>query len=254
MMGILRMVDYTRGSHNVYKERYNDPSLWQKEFDSAIRFWLKFNADWYESVILSKENLTIDMKSIKWDNLRSLNILVVNEAIDICHAKGMTNIMGLNYDWNEEVVAQLYANIYIRREKKTFHWLLQGKPLSVSYERFAQILGFGEEDLGRPKLRGGEFPLDSEMAFMYDSMFGKVEFGTTHGMKPIYRMLNQLFRYTLTPKIGDNYNISNVAKEILVRMAPGKEAFSVFDFIWEEIIVCSVSANKSCQYAPWISR
>jgi hypothetical protein len=37
-----------------------------------------------------------------------------------------------------------------------------------------------------------------------------------------------------------------------VRMAPGKEKFSVFDFIWEEIIVCSVSANKSCQYAPWI--
>jgi hypothetical protein len=58
--------------------------------------------------------------------------------------------------------------------------------------------------------------------------------------------------HTLTPKIDDNYNISNVAKEILVRMAPGKEAFSVFDFIWEEIIVCSVSANKSCQYAPWI--
>jgi hypothetical protein len=71
-------------------------------------------------------------------------------------------------------------------------------------------------------------------------------------MKPVYRMLNQLFHYTLTPKIGDNYNISNVAKEILVRMALGKEAFSVFDFIWEEIIVCSMSANKSCQYAPWI--
>jgi hypothetical protein len=34
------------------------------------------------------------------------------------------------------------------------------------------------------------------MAFMYDSMFGKVEFGTTHGMKQVYRMLNQLFRYT----------------------------------------------------------
>jgi hypothetical protein len=23
----------------------------------------------------------------------------------------------------------------------------------------------------------------------------------------------------------------------------------VLDFIWEEIIVCSVSANKNCQYA-----
>jgi hypothetical protein len=26
-MGIVRMVDYTRGSHNVYKERYSDPAL-----------------------------------------------------------------------------------------------------------------------------------------------------------------------------------------------------------------------------------
>jgi hypothetical protein len=209
-MGIVRMVDYTGGSHNVYKERYTVPTFWQKEFDADIRFWLKFNADWYESVILSKENLTIDMKSINWDTLRSLNILAVNKAIDTCHSKRMTNIMGLNYDWNEEVVAQFYANLYICRETKTFHWLLQGKPLSISYERFAQILGFGEEDLGHPKLHGGEFPLDSEMAFMYDSMFGKVEFGTTHGMKSICRMLNQLFCYTLTPKIGENYNTSNV--------------------------------------------
>jgi hypothetical protein len=251
-MGILKMVDYTRGSHNVYKERFTDPALWQIEFDADIRFRLKFNVNWYESVILSKENLTIDMKSIKWDNLRSLNIPAVNESIDICHAMGMTNIMALNYDWNEDVVAQFYANLYVRLDTRTFRWLLQGKPHSVSYEKFAQILRFGEEDLGHPKLNGGEFPLDSEMAFMYDSMFGKVEFGTTHGMKPIYRMLNQLFRYTLTPKIGDNYNISNIAKEILVRMAPRKEDFSVFNFIWEEIIVCSVSANKSCQYAPWI--
>jgi hypothetical protein len=223
-----------------------------KEFDADIRFRLKFNADWYESIILSKEHMTMDMKSINWDNLRSLNIPTINEAIDICHAKGMNLIMAMNYDWNEEVIAQFYANLHVRHETKTFHWLLQGKPLSVSYERFAQILGFGEEDLGRPKIHGGEIPLDSEVAFMYDSIYGKVEFGTTHGMKPVYRMLNQLFRYTLTPKIGDNYNISNIAKDILVRMAPGKENFNVFDFIWEEIIVCSVFANKSCQYAPWI--
>jgi hypothetical protein len=127
-MGVVRMVDYTRGSHNVYKERYSDPALWQKEFDSDIRFWLKFNADWYESVILSKDHMTIDMKSINWDLLRSLDIPAVNEAIDICHAKGMTNVMSINCDWNEEVVAQFYANLYIRRETRTFHWLLQGKP------------------------------------------------------------------------------------------------------------------------------
>jgi hypothetical protein len=33
---------------------------------------------------------------------------------------------------------------------------LHGKPLSVSCERFARILGFGEDDLGRQKIHGGE--------------------------------------------------------------------------------------------------
>jgi hypothetical protein len=92
-MGILKMVDYKSGSHNVYKERYTNPTLWQKEFDADIRLWLKFNVDRYESVILSKEHLTVDMKSIKWDNLRSLNIPAIKEAIDICHAKGWHLIM-----------------------------------------------------------------------------------------------------------------------------------------------------------------
>jgi hypothetical protein len=37
-MRIVRMVVYTRGSHNVYKEGYTDPALWQKEFDADIQF------------------------------------------------------------------------------------------------------------------------------------------------------------------------------------------------------------------------
>jgi hypothetical protein len=53
-MGILKMVDYTRGSHNVYKERCADPALWQKEFDADFCFWLKFHADWYEWSYLAR--------------------------------------------------------------------------------------------------------------------------------------------------------------------------------------------------------
>jgi hypothetical protein len=33
----------------------------------------------------------------------------------------MTSIMALNYDWNKEVIAQFYANLYVRCETKTFH-------------------------------------------------------------------------------------------------------------------------------------
>jgi hypothetical protein len=112
-MGIMNMVDYKSGMHDVYKQRYSDPAQWQKEFDANIRFWLKFNADWYESIILSKANMTVDMKSIHWANLRSFNIPTVNEAIDICHANRMSSIIVMNCDWNEEVVAQFYANLYV---------------------------------------------------------------------------------------------------------------------------------------------
>jgi hypothetical protein len=35
-------------------------------------------------------------------------------------------------------------------------------------------------------------------------------------------------------------------------MAPNKNEFSVFDIIWEEIIICSISPNKNCHYAPYI--
>jgi hypothetical protein len=103
-------------------------------------------------------------------------------------------------------------------------------------------------------IHGGEIPLDSEMAFMYDSSYDKVEFGTTHGMKPVYRMLNQLFRYTLTPEIGDNYDISNIAKYILVRMAPGKENFSVFDFIWGRSLCAQCPLTRAVSMPPGSSR
>ena len=94
--------------------------------------------------------------------------------------------------------------------------------------------------------------MDSELAFMYDPAFGHIEFGTTHGMKPLYRMINQMLLYTLSPKMGDQNNISNIAKNLLLRISPGQADFCIFDFIWEEIIVNSVSPNMGCKYAPWI--
>jgi hypothetical protein len=43
-----------------------------------------------------------------------------------------------------------------------------------------------------------------------------------------------------------------MSKNLLARMAPNKNEFSVFDFIWEEIIICSVSPKKGYHYAPYV--
>jgi hypothetical protein len=57
---------------------------------------------------------------------------------------------------------------------------------------------------------------DGELHFMYDSAYGDIKFGTIHG---------------LTPQSGDSDNISNIPKNLLARMVPNKNEFSVFDFI-----------------------
>jgi hypothetical protein len=93
---------------------------------------------------------------------------------------------------------------------------------------------------------------DGELHFMYDSAYDDIKFGTIHVLTPYYKLLNQLFLYTLCPKSGDSDNISNMSKNLLARMAPNKNDFRVFDLIWEEIIICSVSPKKGCHYAPYI--
>jgi hypothetical protein len=136
---------------------------------------------------------------------------------------------------------------------KTFHWTIQGKPFSVEYAQFASILGFPNADLTREKIHEEENVLDDgELHFMYDSAYGDIKFGTIHELTPYYKMFNQLFRYTLNPKGGDSDNISNMSKNLIARMAPNPNDLSVFDFIWEEIIICSVSPKKSCHYGPYI--
>jgi hypothetical protein len=126
-------------------------------------------------------------------------------------------------------------------------------PFSVEYAHFASILGFSNAGLIREKIHKMENALeDGELHYMYDSAYGDIKFGTIHGLTPYYKLLNQLFRYTLFPKGGDSDNISNMSKNLIARMAPEQHEFIVFDFIWEEIIICSISSKKSCHYTPYI--
>jgi hypothetical protein len=101
----IRPTNYTKGNHDFYAKRYDDPSRYDKEQQGDVRFWLNFHADWYDSVILSKSHPTTEMKSINWDYLLDIDLSVVWEAQDACRRMNLTSIMSFNCDWNEEVVA-----------------------------------------------------------------------------------------------------------------------------------------------------
>ena len=108
--------------------------------------------------------------------------------------------MSFNCHWNEEVVARFYATLYVDRPGRKLHWMLQGERFSISYHRFATILGFPDADLRRPKIHDEEVIDDGAMHNMYDSAHGVVKFGETTGLTPYYKFMNQLLRYTISPK------------------------------------------------------
>ena len=92
----------------------------------------------------------------------------------------------------------------------------------------------------------------SKMHFMYDQAYGEIVLGKVKGLTPFYRLLNTLFRFTLTPRGGDSDNISHRANNLLVQMAPEKRKFAVMEFIWNEIICYSSDPSSACHYAPYI--
>jgi hypothetical protein len=222
-------VDYTKGKHDLYALRYDDPSEYAKEQQWDVCFWMNFHADWYASVILCKSHPTTEMKSINWDYLFEIDLSVVREVEDACRRMNHLSIMFFNYDWNEEVITQFYATLYVNRSTKTFHWTIQGKPFYVEYAHFASILGFSNANL--TKIHEMEYMLeDGELHYMYESSHGDIKFGTIHGLTSYYKLLNQLFCYTLCPKGGDSDNISNMSKNLIARMAPGQHECFLLHF------------------------
>ena len=211
-----------KGKPNFYNLMYEDPRGYPKEMQGDERFWLWFQADWYESVIMTKSRPITEMKSIDWQHLENLEIPVVSEVVSACGRMNMHSIMNFNCDWNDEVIAQFYAALHIDRENKVLHWSLQGKPFSIGYTQFAALLGFPSSDLERPMIHDKNVLEDGEMHYMYDNAYGDVEFGTVSGLIFYYKMINQLLRYTVTPKARNSDKILIMSRNLLASLGPNQ--------------------------------
>ena len=84
-----------------------------------------------------------------------------------------------------------------------------------------------DRDDSKEDLHEGNELDPSKMHFMYDRAYGEIVLGQVKGLTPFYRLLNTLFRFTLTPRGGDSDNISYRANNLLVQMAPGKRKFAI---------------------------
>jgi hypothetical protein len=180
---------------------------------------------------------------------------IFNEVVTACRAKHLRVDMAFRKNWNNEIIAQFFATLYVeeRGDTRKFHSMTEGKRYEITYEQFARLFGFGREDANRNKIHYALHLDARRIRFMYPSnKRGSV--GTTANLLPFYAYLNRLFQRATTPREGDSSNIHSYNRNLLVAMAPRPHGFefSVFDFIWEEIKAISESPLKSCGYAPFI--
>jgi hypothetical protein len=180
---------------------------------------------------------------------------VFDEVVAACEAKHLKEIMAFTKNWNNEIIAQFFATLYVeeREDTRKFHWMIEGRWYEITFERFARLFGFGRKDAIHQKIHFALCLEGSKMRFMYPSnKRGSV--GTTLDLLTFYAYLNRLFQRTMTPREGDSSNIPSYNRNILVAMAPHPHGFDfcVFDFICEEIKAISESPLKSYGYAPYI--
>jgi hypothetical protein len=181
--------------------------------------------------------------------------VIFDEVVAACRAKHLRDVMSFQKNWNNEIIAQFYATLYVeeRGDMRKFHWMTEGRWYEITFEQFARLFGFERNDANRIKIHFASRLDASRMRFIYPgSKRGSV--GTTSDLLPFYAYLNRLFQRTMTPREGDSSNIPSYNQNILVTMAPYPHGFEffVFDFIWGEIKAISESPLKSCGYAPYI--
>lgn len=251
--------NYTIGTMDVYAIRKQNPLRVPKESGVVDpRFHNSFQCDWYQTVIHRPKvkNPIFPMKFLNDVEMRKKNIPVMMEVLDAIEKKGLTYALSFSYDWNQEIIAQFYATLWLeagtgQNPEAILHWRTQGVDYSIKKLSLARLWGFDVRDTNKDALHA-ERPLsNSEIAFMYEDV-PDAAIGFKKDLKPFYYILTNIFRLTLDPKGGDASKISGFSRNILVRMAPSADPFSVFHFLWDNIVLASISNNKSCIYGNWI--
>ena len=63
--------------------------------------------------------------------------LEFNKVIKICDRFQLSDIMGFQYNWNEEVLAQFHATYFYDQTSDEIHWMTDGRHYRVDFVTFS---------------------------------------------------------------------------------------------------------------------
>jgi hypothetical protein len=120
-------------------------------------------------VIITKGKPVAISQWIDWSYMEKKNDRIFDDVVSACRAKHLMDVMALKKNWNNEVIAQFFATLFVEEHGGTskLHWMTKGQWFEVSYAQFARLLGFGRNDANRIKIHM-TLKLDArKIKFMY---------------------------------------------------------------------------------------
>jgi hypothetical protein len=242
--------NYDGAGYLVKKAREENPYVNPKMAAIDYRFWSVFHFKFYETVLNTKMKL-IKMKWIDFTHLEAAEESVKEDVLELVDKYRMRDIMSFKYDWNIEVLAQFHATFFHEDSLETIHWMIEAVHYKIDFTTFARLFGFSKDDREAEVIHFGAHMNHNKIASAYE--YDELADGSTTALKSVYYVLNNMFRETIYPKGGsDSTSLRRFAPNLIARLLPGAQPFSVSKFIWFKIVEMTESGKCNLHYAPYI--
>jgi hypothetical protein len=132
--GWSQKVSYKVKAEAVREKRKENPRLKQREV-TDYRFYTFFQQDVYESVILPKNKPVAISQLVDWEYMEHKNYTFFNQVVVAFKAKNLRDVMAFQKYWNNEIITQFYATLYVKEHGDTrkLHWMTKGQWFEVTY-------------------------------------------------------------------------------------------------------------------------
>ena len=221
------------------------------------RFRTRMQQDLYSSFVRGRGLAPHSYLDLNF--LRENPDMFPNNPVKIIDDMTLGPAMTFRCDWNEAAILQFYATCFFGPDN-TLTWMTDNTTLSITYDRFVQILGLSGvghcihsmDPEYKPKGIDACLPLVKPT-----SQLTKEELAYPLNEVSIFRapyyILYQCVLRTLYPKKGDRSRAYNYCIDLMVRMHDKPtEPLDTAHFIWHEIRLCSFIQTRQFPHAPFI--
>ena len=205
---------------------------------------LQFNT--YHSVYSNKK--LVQHRWADWSHISKQEDL--KSVIPLFESCKLTQFYGFQQRYDENIIREFYATLYIPEDKMKLFWMFRGGKFSCNAREFASVFNLPSGD-ALPQLHLFDQMTDKDKRKFYTR--GAKKIGLAAELLPVPKTANQIARTTFHPKAGNPDQSSKFGWHVMDFIMKGQE-FDVVNFIFREMDDCKRDIVKNLYFAPYLMK